>query len=1776
MSAGSSGGLGKVRRLGFNMTKNEAPCSRGSAGYAGASKGAIERALRLATLALCSLSASACMESKSSDGATVSENRPALSPTGDRVLGFESPVQDWSSYQTTISQANVASQGSHSLSFYLSGYTQLRSANVDSLGNVDGQLSYDIYLPTTFAWGDARVALHAPSIGLYERDVGGQSLQGLTGGAFHTVSLTLPPDVVQALRGTYTDLSVRLTVNGPSSSSSPVLLDKIVFGGTSSGGGGDPEPGDVQQVSLVYPAHLTREKMLLSASQSLEFKERVQLSTVARRTNIAALGPGGVAFSGAGAIAHTDVYSIGPIFLSSQTEINGLLRTEHTDVTLQDGSVVVRGAIEEETDVPYHTFGWPVQFPADVTSLPTLNQGSVDVAPGAYDQIKANGGEFHLRSGVYYVDDFVTESGSMVYAHTSSGPVVIYVRDTWTYRGPISIDGPEGSVLVAWLGTGVAPLKAPFVGAVVAPNGEIELQRPDQGEHKGSFFGKAIEVQSDSRVIPLPFDWDSIPNGPHDPDNDGLPWPYDQCPRDPAKTKKGICGCGVSEKDSDGDKTPDCIEVCDEDPSNTSVGACGCLGTDTLAAEGTPCSPESCSGRSAVPGECDGAGRCVGTGTMGQCHPELPGSEGDEGTCVEKQHITGVYWFCTGAVDWEQAEATCNSEPGRHLVRIDSQREGQWLSAQISNDYWIGGNDLTTDGEWFWSGPTKRDGLQFWTGGATGERFKTRIANFAPNNPGDGHCLALGTDGQWVSTDCGEVTGFVCEQPKRFPLPPRDSTSCDFFPDCTGDEDEAPTDCVDIDTQGFPATEQEAADIQAACMAQCQDPSDLPCSACTGFATPPADGESCDPFSARERSRCAVDQTAAGFDPTRTCTSSSDCNADERCGKYYECASPETTGGLVPCENDSECPAGQFCGTTAPYCMVPNVFSPCDIKQNDACVARCFDGKACGQVHERCAVNDDPALLSRCSEVEICSTDHVIVPADLMGNPNTDLEPVPFVESAFFPQELPPAADRYESPKPDGCGGDGEPPCEFAMGEHPWCSYAGEVIKPATPVEVSDDSDAIGDKRGQGGNDLLSFDFDPNLDLNYDLLNYDPLGEGDFDLSAEASARASATFNLLGVKGTVNILDALGRVAAGRCGFEGDAYLKLFGVDFLPAVTCGDAFAGLEEFAADSEFQTECSQANEELLELLGRAKKALRDAQELIRQYKDLESQGKRFVNELCDKLLGGRELPPAFQFEGCDGVTPEQVIGYFVNYYRHEVAKLVERYEDVLYKETAGRLPRFDFPIYLGESNPPSGGGSTCDDGPNRETQQIVNVNFAIGPIPMNLTIEAFLEYGVNGELLFSLDTSSVAKALLPAAGEPDGKNDIASATLTVRPGATAGIIMFVGAGFDAGPVAAKIGISGEVVLADVELPAYGGVSLMVESVMDDRPPPSDFLGMVPSYTLLFPSSVPQKLRLNAGYRFGMEAHIKDLLRGTIYGTLRIKFFFFSKTWQKKILEFPSPFSTPDPIVLIQGEDSATIAEADTPLAMFQIPVPFPNLEEIIGIDLPPYDPRQFDGVRSLATEEEVDPDDPRYVDFDSSRVEQLLYDGYCAEAPPTCVAQGEACTDGSTCCASPGVVSFTGLDQLVGSVVSPFDRNVPRVVLGEGVRVGLSSERTCVYPHGQTSGTCKSCASSLDTCTSTADCCNDGYSDLLCYSDALVVGTKSCQACRTPGQSAVDGADANGDGVVDGGCCDGLVILDLPLAPAVCTYCGGEDAVCAEDDDCCGSRVCNEAGRCRGIPK
>lgn len=1684
------------------------------------------------------------------------------------ILGFESPARDWSSPQTTIGESTNATEGEKALAFPLNGWTQIESAEIGSLGSVQSLFTLDVRLPAAASWGDMQVALRSPGAGIGQwTQLGSISLAGITPGSYQTVRVTLPSAIRAALQGDYDDLRIQLTINGPVGLG-PLLLDNVLFYGSDQPGAPQGEDALSEQVelSLMYPAGTILEKALFSASESLKINERVVASQTSTRGTVASFGAFEV-HVGAGGLGYADLYARGPVFLGSQTEWNGLVRSAHADIELQDASVIVRGNIDPEVPVPNFSYSWQVRFPYALEPLSTLNSGSVVLPPGAYSELRANGGEYLLSSGVYFFDKFITESGSSIQVDVSAGPVVIYVRNELIYRGLMNtVGGPRGNLLLGWLGTNAAPLQAPFVGTIVAPNGRVELRRPTSGQHEGSFFAREVEVFSDSQVLPLPFPWgEGFPGAPPDRDGDGVPDDEDGCPGVAEKQTRGLVGCSGDDADDDGDLTPNHLDECPDDPNNTIFGACGCA-PQTAKPAGTPCVPESCSGRYPVSvGACDGSGVCIGA-EGNQCSPKLPDQPGIEGDCREVELEFSHYWTCTGLVTWEHADALCKSEPGRQLARVDSHLEGAWLNRILQGQQaWLGGNDLTNEGEWFWAGPVDHEGRQFWSGDATGQRVAHRIQNWRAGHPASGDCLALANDGTWVSAECSEQKTFVCEQPKKYPTPidepPR---SCDFDPDVEcEDEDPLPVGvCVDpasigIPTPlGTPASEQQTADQIAACKDACKAPGQPGCAtACTGWMTPPTDQGECKEFTGTEKRRCQIDTNPAdGFDPSRSCQSSADCNLalGEFCGIYRECAKPEADGELVECTTDAQCAADERCGTTAPYCMKIGVSQPCDIKEGTLCAARCFSGRACGSVHPSCASNDDTELMNLCSEIKLCSPDTQIA-TTVFDESDPQVTPSQFVPGDFFPGLKEPDAKTFQTAVDElltvdtPCGVSGFPACDFdPPTEHPWCKYttrAEDNAAPVGPIAISDDSAALGNKKGSAASGPVSFNFDPNLDVEYDVSSFDPLGESSFEVSALAEAKATASFDLafLGVDGEFSLLDAQAFAMADRCGVMANAHLKLFGVDLLPLVMCGDTLAALDEFSVTSDVHDACIGQIAEVQELLGRAKKAMRDAQELVRQYHDLAEQGKRFLPTLCERLLGDvAVLPPGFpEFESCDLLSPKEVIGLFINYYRYEVEQLVRRQQDLLEGKIAEALPNFKYSVPFGDHDgiiyvrdenggrTEDVGSSLCDDSDAKESQPIANVPFAIGPIPMNLSIDAYLGYGVNGALDFELDTAAVAKALLPEPGVPTQRYDLASAAIHVTPWAAASIEVFVGAGFDFGPVGAKVGIAGDLTLGTVHLPAQGKAALTIEAEVDTRPPPSDFLGIMPSYTLLFPAALPQKLRLDASYRFGLDYEIANVLEGDISAKARIKFFFFSKTWQVEILRF-GPAVTIPPKYLIFFETGSTLADLDTPLAQFQVPIPFPNFGEILGLpDLPPYNPREFDGVRSLQTTGEIHPDDPRYVDFDSSRVQSLFYDGFCGDPLPACLDGGEECSEAS---------------------------------------LGCCGELSCVGD-GHSPSTCKTCSEQDDSCGTHDDCCSDGYARLKCLPDPYGAGN-FCERCRPQGQPAVDE-------IPGGGCCDGLVVNRSSPAFPTCEECGVENDECSDSSQCCGRRSCRADGTCSPLP-
>jgi hypothetical protein len=162
-----------------------------------------------------------------SDEPRQAETTSAQGLTSDHalVLGFERPTLDWSS-SATIAESTTVSQGAKALAVQPNGWTEINSVALSSLGSVKSTLSVDVRVPSRPSWGELRVILIAPSLGWYWNDLGGSSLAQLSPNAYGTLTFPLPASVENALEGNYSDLRLKLVVNGPSLGG-PYLLDNV-------------------------------------------------------------------------------------------------------------------------------------------------------------------------------------------------------------------------------------------------------------------------------------------------------------------------------------------------------------------------------------------------------------------------------------------------------------------------------------------------------------------------------------------------------------------------------------------------------------------------------------------------------------------------------------------------------------------------------------------------------------------------------------------------------------------------------------------------------------------------------------------------------------------------------------------------------------------------------------------------------------------------------------------------------------------------------------------------------------------------------------------------------------------------------------------------------------------------------------------------------------------------------------------------------------------------------------------------------------------------------------------------------------------------------------------------------------------------------------------------------------------------------------------------------------------------------------------------------------
>ncbi|KAM9434917.1 C-type lectin domain family 6 member A-like [Clarias gariepinus] len=139
------------------------------------------------------------------------------------------------------------------------------------------------------------------------------------------------------------------------------------------------------------------------------------------------------------------------------------------------------------------------------------------------------------------------------------------------------------------------------------------------------------------------------------------------------------------------------------------------------------------------------------------------------GQCEEGWKSLGLkcYFFSTEKLNWTQSRDYCVEQKGGHLVIITNQIEQNFVALQIGETYWIGLNDLETEGEWMWvnSQSLNETGVSFWFSAPEGPNEPD---NWKVEDPSGENCASLGHEHgythKWFDATCRKRKLFICEK----------------------------------------------------------------------------------------------------------------------------------------------------------------------------------------------------------------------------------------------------------------------------------------------------------------------------------------------------------------------------------------------------------------------------------------------------------------------------------------------------------------------------------------------------------------------------------------------------------------------------------------------------------------------------------------------------------------------------------------------------------------------------------------------------------------------------------------------------------------------------------------------------------------------------------------------------------------------------------------------------------------------------------------------------
>ena len=990
----------------------------------------------------------------------------------------------------------------------------------------------------------------------------------------------------------------------------------------------------------------------------------------------------------------------------------------------------------------------------------------------------------------------------------------------------------------------------------------------------------------------------------------------DKCPANPQKTDPGQCGCNADDKDDDNDGKANCVDGCPNDPNKVvpGVGDCGKPETDTDG-DGLPdcvddfpgdptkgprdsCNPASGTapqGTSCCDGVCPGTQACTASGTCGNPQACAPAAG-----CVIKGFGDSWYWFCPTAASWDAANTNCRAVAGRSLVRIETQQENAFLNLNLAASAWTGANDRSVEGAWRWATATSNDGAQFWSGGAAGSPVDFRFSSWAAGEPStlaSESCGVIdGTTGAWSDAACAGALGYVCEQsrlslatcipPATFgdgKIPGLDGGSLNPTPS---------PNCVPL-SQSSLGTATALSELEACNNACTGNPPPQNCvSQCTGAATPPPPGN------------CA----SATLDELRYC-------------QVGTLQSPETPCGANPQNPDQECDTanGFICLHTRVETGTCHVCSGSSGPCNSDCHRA--EKNVCARPNENCL-----DFAGDCSEEEICP---IHDPAHEQVTPGLDapIPPGPTDPAVLFG---PPKADRVPTDPWDDdsevpCNGFPAQACQGPNTAHAWCNYDLGGNETLNTRELAD-----GSRHGSAGSGkLIEFNFDPRLVARANAVPHS-LGASELDLHAEASLTAGAKFSVVGITRNLEIVDIGAALAATRCSVTAPsnaARFEVLGVDFLPTLignSGGLQVPGVEGIPYSSDTpndqQAACNSAWNGFENAVDRAKKAMKDARDLLQQYNTAKAAGKRFSQSLFTELGA---LPPS-DFEAPAGdEAPESTINRFVDYYEKQIDNLFLEPVDLPFG--AATIP---FTIAL------------ISVPRHDETQLIAQANFPIGPIPCTMELEGVVRYGADVSADAEIRPQVAITRLLVSKDAVDEEDTLAFIRLNGTPSAGAAVRLFVGAGFGANGFEAKAGVEGEISIGNVAAPTYAGIGVNLAASQDPRPIPTALQALQNAPGDVTDTFIhPKEYHYRLNYFARSSVGVSNVLDGSLSAKVKISFFFFSKTWRQVITTFTGfcqPVGTP-PQPPPQCSQEIFSVEDSAKWGTIRMPMPFVKLKHL-----------------------------------------------------------------------------------------------------------------------------------------------------------------------------------------------------------------------------------------------